>query len=178
MLFGKHAIIAIIAISIASISVLLLSNEITRVSDTVVKNRQLVGKLEKRTELFSVISRDVALVGTNEDILERAFIPADNILEFVSALENLAAQNKVTQSYRFSTPVSTSMTTPFPIASIDYQNSMSLTLPSFIKYLKDFEKLPYYTKINSINFSAQSTLGWNSAGSASWSATIYTKASQ
>lgn len=178
LLFGKHTIIAIVAISIATLAVWFLSREIERVSDAVSKNRQLAEKLGKRTELFSAIANDARIIGTNDATIEHSFIPTDNILEFISILESTALKNSITQSFHFGTPVATSITAPFVISSIDYQNSMSLNIYSFIKYLKDFESLPYFTKINSLNFTSQDATGWRGAGSASWSATLYTKTNQ
>lgn len=178
MLFGKHAIIALVTIGVALISVWLLSREITRVSDTVVKNRQLAEKLGKRTELFSVLARDADIVGKNDVTIERAFIPAENLPEFIVVLGNLATKNVTTDAFHLASFAPAPQSAPFPLSSIEYQDSMSLSIYSFIKYLKDFEQLPYFTKINSLSFTSQGSTGWRGAGGASFSATLYTKTTQ
>lgn len=178
MLFGKHAIIAIVAIGIAVLAVWFLSREIERVSDAVVKNRLLAEKLGKRTELFSVLAGDSAIVGTNGATIEQAFIPAENLPDFILILEKLALKNGVAQSFRLASFAGASQVAPFPLTAIEYQNSMSIDIYSFIKYLKDFEELPYFTKIKSLSFGSQGSTGWRGTGSASWSATLYTKTNQ
>ena len=55
MLVGRHAIIAILAIGASVLVAVLLSQEITRLSDDVLKNRQLASALEERTELFAAV---------------------------------------------------------------------------------------------------------------------------
>lgn len=178
MLFGKHAMIAIVAVGVATLAVWFLSREIERVSDTVVKNRSLAEKLGKRTELFSVLARDADIVGVNDATIEHAFPPAENLPEFILVLENLASKNGVTQAFHLASFAPAPQVAPFPLTSIDYQNSASLNIYSFIKYLKDFEQLPYFTKINGLSFSSQGSTGWRGAGTASWSATLYTKTNQ
>ena len=178
VLFGKHAIVAIASVVITIIVVWVLLGEIARISDSVLKNRQLADKLSHRTELFSVLARDADIVGTNDVVIEHAFVPADNILGFVSALENVSIKNNTIPSFHFSTPVASSIPAPFPISSIEYQNSASLDVYALMAYLKDFESLPYFTKINSLSFTSQGSTGWRGPGSVSFNATLYTKASQ
>lgn len=178
VLFGKHAIVAISAIGIAILSVWFISREIASVSDTVVKNRQLAEKLGHRTMLFSVLARDADIVGANDAVIERAFQPAENLPEFIVVLDNLASKNNTTHSFRLASFASAPQTAPFPLSSIEYQDSVSLNIYSFIKYLKDFESLPYFTKINNLSFTSQGSTGWRGAGSASFSATLYAKTSQ
>lgn len=178
VLFGKHAIIAVTAIGVAVLSVWFISREIARVSDTVVKNRQLAEKLGHRTELFSVLARDVDIVGTNDKAIEYAFPLAESLPEFIVVLENLASKNATTQAFHLVSFAPAPQSAPFPLSAIEYQNSMVFNIYSFIKYLKDFESLPYFTKINSLSFTSQGSTGWRGAGSASYSATLYTKTNQ
>lgn len=178
MLLGKHAIIAVSAILVAIISVWLISREITRVSDTVVKNRQLAEKLGHRTELFSVLEHDADIVGENDAVIESAFPQAENLPEFIVVLENLASKNNTTHAFHLASFAGAPQSAPFPLSSIEYQDSVSLNIYSFVKYLKDFENLPYFTKINSLSFTSQGSTGWRGAGSASFSATLYAKTSQ
>lgn len=178
MLFGKHAIIAVVAVGVAIVTVWLMSREVSRLSDSVVKNRELAEKLGHRTELFSVLARDAEIVGGNDTVIERAYIPAENLPEFIAVLENLAKKNDVAQSFRLASFAPAPQTAPFPLSTIEYQNSMALNIYSLIKYMKDFESLPYFTKINSLGFTAQGPTGWRGAGSTSWSATLYAKTNQ
>lgn len=176
VLIGKQASIALAVLVCSIIAVFFLSQQIDKVSKAAVQNRQLADKLSKRTELFSVLAHDVAILGTNDAILERAFPPADNILEFILVLENTAFKNGVTQSFHFGNPVGAPDAAPFPLSTIDYQNTLTQNITSFSKYLKDFESLPYFTRIDGISFTSQdATLGWNGTGTASYRAVLYTK---
>ncbi len=177
VLIGKQIIIAFAAVGVALIAVYFLSREIERVSNNVATNRQLAEKLSKRTDLFSVLARDAAFVGTNDTALERAFVPADDIIEFISTLESTALKNGVTQAFNFGNPIPAAEASPFPLSTIEYQNTLSLNITSFSAYLKDFEKLPYFTRIDGLSFSSQDGAGWQSGGVASYRAVLYTKSS-
>lgn len=179
MLVGRHALIALGAISIGAGAVWFLSGEIARVSSDVVENRQLAVTLENRTELLSTIKRDATIVGTNDTVIEDAFISSDNILGFVTVLENLALRNSLMQTFHFGTPVPTSIVAPFTLSAIPYSNTLSGTLTTFSSYLKEFEDLPYFTKIDGITISApDKTAGWRGASTATYSAILYTKTTQ
>ncbi len=178
ILIGRHAIIAILAVMAALLATGLLSQQITRLSEDVLKNRYLASALEKRTELFASIKRDAELVGTNDVLIERAFIPSDNILEFVSTLESLALKNGVTQSFNFGNPMPSTISAPFPLAMVTYSNSLNGDLKAFSSYLKEFEQLHYFTKIESLSITASDKSGWRGAGTMTFQASIQTNATQ
>jgi hypothetical protein len=177
-IIGRDALISFVAIFIAGVIVIFLSNEIKKVSDSVALNHRLETELKKRTELFDVLKHDVQIVGTNDTKIENAFLPSDNILEFVSILDSLATKNSLTQVYHFDTPTTTTVSAPFPISAISYSNSFAANVFSFSNYLKDFDKLPYFTKIEGFNISAQNKLGWLEVSNISFRATLYTKTTQ
>lgn len=178
MQIGRQALIAGIAIVISLIVTILLSRQIARLSSDTQKNRLLARALEKRTDLFTAIKRDSALIGTNDILIEQAFIPSDNILEFVAALESLSLRNGVVQAFHFDVPTPSGIPAPFPLATIAYSNSLSGNLSTFSNYLRDFERLHYFTKIESLNISSQDTSGWRGAGTMSYRASIQTNATQ
>ncbi|HAT68626.1 MAG: hypothetical protein A2481_02225 [Candidatus Yonathbacteria bacterium RIFOXYC2_FULL_47_9] len=178
MLVGRHAIIAILAIGASVLVAVLLSQEITRLSDDVLKNRQLASALEERTELFAAVKRDTELVGTNDLLIEQAFISSNNILGFVAVLESLVLKNGITQAFHFDTPAPSPISAPFPLATVTYSNSLSGNLVAFSNYLKDFERLPYFTKIESLSISSSGKPGWRNAGTMSFRASIQTNATQ
>lgn len=178
ILVGRHAAIAIGSVIVSLVVVGFLSQQITKLSDDVLKNRKLASALEKRTEIFASVKRDTELVGTNDTLIERAFIPSSNILEFVAALESLALKNGVTQAFHFDTPTPSPISAPFPLAVVTYSNSINGNLQAFSNYLKDFERLPYFTKIDGIRISASEAAGWRNTGTMSFRASIQTNATQ
>jgi Tfp pilus assembly protein PilO len=178
MLTGRHMIIAILAIGAAVLAAVFLSQQITRLSDDVLKNRKLASALEKRTELFAAVKRDTELVGTNDVLIEQAFIPSSNILDFVATLESLALKNGITQAFHFDTPTPSPISAPFPLAMVVYSNSLNGNLKGFSNYLKDFERLPYFTKIESLSISSSGKTNWRDTGIMSFRASVQTNATQ
>lgn len=175
MLIGRHATIAISAILIAITASYFLAREIIKISDAVIQNRRLATTLEKRTEIFSTLARNTHIIGTNDMLIDNAFIPSDNILEFISALESLALKNGVTQSFRFENPIPAAISTSFPLSTIGYSNNLSINVSNLTNYLKDFEGLPYFTKINSLTITSGDATGWRGASNVLIGATLYTK---
>ena len=176
MSVGRHLVIALLTISVSLTVVIFLARSIEHVSTTAVKNRQMVRLLEQRTELFTTIKHEAELIGENGTRIENAFVPADNILPFVAALENLSLNNSTPQSFRFGTPISSTFSAPFPLATISFSNTVSANLLTLESYLKQFEKLPYVATIDSMNISSGDTAGWRGAITASFNATLYSRA--
>jgi hypothetical protein len=165
-------------ISISAFAVFLLKKQITHITDAIVLNHKLETSLKKRIELLSVVKHDAQIVDSNDILINNAFIPSNNILEFINALDNLAISNGVTQIYRFETPVPSAISGPFPLSDISYSNNISTNVLKFSKYLKDMEKLPYFTNIESLNISSQDKAGWINSATISFQATLITKATQ
>lgn len=178
ILVGKNLVIALVSIALTSVVAAILVAQISKMSDVVVQNRRLATALEKRTELFAALKRDTEIVGQGDKMIEQAFPPADNILEFVAALESIATKNSITQQFHFNSPEPAPQNGPFPLATIAYQNDLSTNIFVFLNYLKDLERLPYFTKIESISLQSSDPLGWRSASNVSIRARITTKASQ
>lgn len=175
ILIGRHALIALGAVGISLIVVLFLAHSIERVSTTAVESRHLARSLEQRAELFTIITHEVELVGGNSARIENAFVPTDNILGFIAALEDLALTSAVTQNFRFGTPTGSSLSAPFPLATIPFSMTVSANLPAIIAYLERFEKLPYAVTIGNISISSSDTGGWFGTSTGSFNATLYAR---
>lgn len=176
MLIGRHALVTLSAISIASLAIFFIAQKIDQVSDTIAQSRSVAVTLENRTELFASLKRNDELVGSNDTLIEHAFVPSDNILEFVAALESLALKNSTTQNFRFDSPTKiTSFATSFPLAVISYTNTLATNSYTLSNYLKDFERLPYFTKVESLSVSSQDPTGLRGASTASFRATLYAR---
>ena len=167
---GKHILIAGASILIALALVLFLSNQITMVSKKEAADRHLATLLSERTALLSSIKYESNVIGSNDKKIESAFIPSNNILEFVSILESLALKLSITQSFTFSSPTTFDVDAPFPVATINFQNNLSANLSVLVNYLRDFESLPYFTKIDTLNISSPN--GWQDQSTISYSASI------
>jgi len=176
-LVGKHLLVAFVAVLIAILTVFFLSSQITKTSDSVVKNRQLAASLSERTALLSNLKRETDLIGTNDQRIRQAFVPLNNILGFVAILKSIALKNGVTQSYNFSNISPTGTGTLFNTTTISYQNTISSNLPILINYLKDFEKLPYFTEIHSVTINS-SQGNWINGATVTYSASVAAEAIQ
>ena len=176
-LIGKHALITFSVIGLTFIFIVFISGEITKISEGVARDRQLATLLSERTTLLYNLKKEVDIVGQNESIIKQAFVPSNNILSFVAILESIAIKNGVTQTFHFSSPVAWDVSAEFPIEKIVYQNSISSNISTFIRYLEDFESLPYFTKIDSINI-ASTEADWRTKSTSSFGASVATKPTQ
>lgn len=175
ILIGRYALITFVVVGVSLIAVFFLARSIERISTTAVKNRHMARSLEQRTELFTTIMREVELVGENGTRVENAFVPSDNILGFIAALESLALTSAIAQNFRFGTPTGSSLSAPFPLATIPFSMTISANLPAIIAYLERFEKLPYMATIGNISISSSDTAGWFGASTTSFNATLYAR---
>lgn len=176
-LIGKHLFVAIGTILIAMLLVFFLSKQIAQVSKDVIKNRALASSLSERTALLSNLKKEAGLIGTNDTTIKQAFIPSNNILSFIAILKSIALKNGVAQVYSFSNPSVATSGATFSTATISYQNTVTANLNIFINYLKDFEKLPYFTKINSVTI-ASSQGNWLNGATVIFGATVSAEAIQ
>lgn len=176
---SRQTIIALVAVGVTIFTSSLFAGEIAHIANTIVQNRHLASALEKRIELFSTLARDAQIVGSNDVLIDRAFIPSDNILDFISSLDALALKNGVTQSFHFETPVPSSTSAPFPLSEIGYSDTLSITnVSGGIHYLKEFATLPYFTKIENLSITSNSSQGWHGPSNIAFRATVYAKTIQ
>jgi len=171
-------IISLIFVSISFISIFYIDKKIETITNTVALKHRIAAELESRTEQSSIIAHDSQIIGNNDSFISNAFVPSDNISEFINAFDNLAAINSISQVYHFETPLPSENQDPFPLSTISYTNSITTNVLSFSNYLKNFERLPYFTKIESLNITSQDKLGWASQATVSFKATLFTKTIQ
>lgn len=176
-LIGKQLLISLALVIFAFIIVFIISGQITKMSKKAMVDRNTVATLSERTTLLSSLRHEASIIGSTDNTIRQAFIPSDNILEFISVLESLALKNGVTHAFSFSSPGSATGETPLPVSIINYKNNVSSNVFTFTKYLKDFEKLPYFTKIDSITISSDAS-DWRTASSVAFTASVAAKVAQ
>lgn len=175
---GKHIFIALLFVLVAFGSVFFLSTQISKISTQAAKDRNFIATLNERTARQTALKQEIEMIGTNDTAIRDAFPPSNNILELITALESIALRNGIKQApLHFSSPAPLSTVGTFTSETIRYENTLSVNIGTFIKYLKDFEKLPYFTKINALSISSGSD-GWHTGATVSFSASIATEASQ
>ena len=160
----KIAARAVIAAVVAVIVVIFFSQRISKISFSLAEPRATAFFLGKRRETTAQLGEDFKIVGEADKKMNDAFPPTDNILGFVGALETLALRNSLQQSFSFGTPAD---------SGIDYNIILNGNIFIFINYLKDFERLPFFTAISSVSLSAPG--GWEGNSTISMRAKVWTK---
>lgn len=178
LLLDKHVIVAICSAILAFITIIILSNEISKISDSIVSNKKIERNILDRATHLEQVKYQMNLIGNNDVIMNNAFVPSDNIAPFITSLEGISLKNSVTQVFKFDSPIDSKITSSFPISTVTYNNSLTATLPNLIKYMKDFEHLKYFTKIDGFTMSSQTSNGINDTSNISLQASLYTKSTQ
>lgn len=178
LLITKHALIALSVILACLIVIVYFSREIEDVTDAVTQNRKLAATLSERTTHITQLTKDAQVIGDNAERIQASFVPSDNVTEFIAALESLGQKNGVQQTFRFDSPTPAAIASTFPMQTVAYSNIVTSNLPTFIKYMKDFEDLPYFTRIDTISISASGGQGVQGPSSSSFHAVLFTHGTQ
>ncbi|HCI05707.1 MAG: hypothetical protein UX26_C0002G0020 [Parcubacteria group bacterium GW2011_GWC1_45_9] len=173
----KSLIFALAVGSLGFTLVGFISGDIEKKTNSFAEKEKLAHLLATRNETAEELKSGLALIGGNEERMKNAYPPADNILDFVGAVESLASQANLYQTIRFNEPVPAPeiLESPFPVFRTDFNIALTGTVVTLISYLEQFEKLPYLAKISSINVSASPVRGWEDASTFSIVGTLYVK---
>lgn len=165
-----------VAIVLAIIIIFFFSNRISKVSNSLAEKKKISFILEKRNSNLEKIKEGFSALEESafdgKNIIEEALPPINNILGFTSALKDLASQNSLQQSLKFSSPIPLQEVGKINIYSIDYAITLNGGISSLINYLKSFEKMPYFSGISEITLNAPPT-GWESNSSILMKAKLY-----
>jgi hypothetical protein len=98
-----------------------------------------------------------------------------NILSFVDSMDSLAKKYSLKQNLTFNEPTpETNISGPLNLMVITFNLTIEgANSDNFINYLKDFEKLPYFSSINSINYLGATTKGWQDNSTINISGSFY-----
>lgn len=174
---AKDGIKVLIAAGIALAAVWFFSREITRISNSMAEKTALTSLMESRNDIILKLKNDLEPIGNKKVKIEQALPPADNILEFIGALESLAAKHSLTQNIKFSSPIPLAAVAgeSLNFYSIDYNLTLNGSVSTLILYLKDFERLPYFSGVNSFTLNAQAPNTWSDNSVISIQAKLYVK---
>ncbi len=169
----KRFIGAAAAVAASLILIFILSRQIDKIGNSLTEKKNLSFVLERKTEITEKLRRDFNIIGDSGQKIQSALPPDDNILEFVGALESLASQSGLSQSFKFGNPADFPIIkSGLKISVIDYNISLNGNIFSLINYLKSFEKLPYFSGISSVSLSGS---GWENNSAINIKAKIYVK---
>lgn len=170
---SNNLIRAAIAAVAAAIIISFASKQISKINYSSAEKKRLTAIIEKRSETITKIKNDLVVIGNGEEKIKNALPGIDNILNFVSALENTANKNLLQSSYKFGIPAPYLKQENLEILSVNYNLNVNGTISTLISYLKDIEKLPYFTNIESVNFNSHA--GWDNNSTISFQAKLFVK---
>lgn len=163
----KHVLKAVLAIGICVAVVIFLGGNIARISDSILEKRTLTFVAEKRIETLTQLRKDLSAVGDRQQALANSLPPIEDILPFVTALEQTNQGIYPPQQIRFGGP-----TPKDEVFEIPYSISAEGTLEQVIRHIRAIEALPFFSAIKSITI--QSVEGsWKNRSSVSLSGSFY-----
>jgi hypothetical protein len=148
--FIKSAIVVFFAVAIC----LFLKDDIAKTAKMVADERALVAILGNKNEAVAQLKADFKNIdsGAEEKMLAAA-PPVDNILNFSGALESASQRLSLLSAIGFESPQS--------VSDVNYNVAITNgNIFTLIKYLKEFESLPYYTGIKSVALQANEKSDW------------------
>lgn len=163
---------AVIFLIISLTASLYLVGKINSVSETITEKRAMLSLYQNSQEQVAVLKEDFPKISNHIDRVENIFPSSENILPFINAVENLSGTSGVQQTFKFGNII------PQPISdiglsTISFNVALSGNRNQFSMYLSQLEKLPYFTKIESINMvTAQ---GFDGSSQMSIGGLLYTK---
>lgn len=145
----KLSALIIIIIAISMSVIFILKNKIESKAAQLQEKRNMLEILEKRDENFLDLKNTNELVEKNLPIIEAMLPDEKNIGKFVVALENIAAKTNNEQFLVFN-PIENSKQAGEKINSLEFSVTLTGNSSSFINYLEEFKKLPYFVEIKNI----------------------------
>lgn len=167
--------IALLFATAAAVAILFISRSIVKIGDSLAQKEELSRILSNRVENAQHLEEALKIIGNNDQKIQEAYLPADNILDFVSALESIANQNSLQQSLRFTEPVPFSDATDIPKAKTDFTITLNGTIITLKSYLQQLELLPFMAKVNMVNLLAAPPSGWEGNSAITINGTLYVR---
>jgi len=121
--------------------------EIKSLSQKIFDYRVYLEKLYKEGQLLKNTIGELKKIEPNLIKLSKVLIPQKDELNFITTLEDLAANNKIEQDLKIN-PFMESSAKDYKILPIELY--FQATFPQFIKYLADLNKLDYYINIKQL----------------------------
>lgn len=161
----------------------ILSGRIVKISHDATENRTAITILENKGRVAEELGNNFIAIGDGDKKIGEAFIEAGDIAKFIDKLESIAKTNKLEQDLRFGTPIPLKAATTtdesakaLNLTKVDYTIELQGDVTSINKYLKELEKVPYFSSTTSITIVSLSTAtNWKKVASASIEAQLYLK---
>lgn len=165
LLAARNIGFGVLALALSAIITHFMAVRITKISDSVAQRQKLAVNLEQRGDALGHAKTDLAYAAVNSQKIEAAFVPEDNISDFLNYINGVAKQNAITQKLHFTEPVPYLGAGDFAVARVDYSIGLSgANLTKIVSYLQNLERAPFVQELDSLKINGDDASGWNSAG--------------
>lgn len=172
-ILSLHIAKALIAIIIASLAISFFSWQFKKINIALSEKRKLSYVLERRSETASILKKKFTQFDTPEQDITAALPSTDDVLPFVSVLENTAKNVGLYHTVQFG-GIASFAADPIRIVRAEFSVNATGDVKTFIRYLEEFETLPYFTGIRSFTMNAGAG-GWNEGATISAGGVVYLK---
>jgi Tfp pilus assembly protein PilO len=143
-----NAIKAVVALTLSIITVSIIGGQIEKIGNSLITKRSLAFVLERHSDVMEKLKKDFAEVGRGEEVVKSALPPVDNIAIFIDAVNNLQNITGLQQSATFGEPVLSQ-----DMYIINFNLGLQAGMGQLVKFLQNFESLPYMAQIDSVTIS-------------------------
>lgn len=172
----RHLILSLMLVGGAVLVVNFTSQNIVRISEGLTAARSKAEAEARKAQMSAELKAAFLAVGDSDQQIVSAFLPVDNILDFVTLLETLATETVVEQKIQMGTPTPTGlMIGDSSISTVDYSLLLTGDVAALESYLKKLERSPYITAMRSIALNSSQLDGWNGASAITLQGTIYVR---
>lgn len=178
MRLAKETGMMCLAVIIAFFLCAWLGGGINNNVNAIIKERALAQRLQVENDVASKLVADYNTVAASQSEIQRAFPPENNILEFVAAIDSIAAKHSLPHSIHFDSPIKTGKTLESPsqpLTQVTFNLSLQSNIYIFDEFLKDLEHLPYFVNITSISITSQTPKGWMDTSNITIQGILYTR---
>jgi hypothetical protein len=169
-------IVIFVMITITTGAVYFLIQQIKKINTSITEKKKMDYFISNREQINNRIKDNLATTNPNyQEIISESIPSVYNILALVDSLENLSKKYSFKQTINFNQPIPASeISGPITLMLINFNITLDdVGINNFNDYLKDFEKLPYFISINSINYIANNSNGWQESSSININGSLY-----
>lgn len=170
----QHIAKACGAILVATIIVVFSLQHIQAISKSVQEQRRLIARLQSRTSHLSQLKEEAQAMGDSDKTILAAFPTSDNILDFVNTMEGLAKKHSLEQSLKFGGITSVPGAVGGQhLAFAEFSGVVVGRRLDEYAFLKEFERLSYFTGMSSLNMQGTGEKGWDDTVQMSFAGRVY-----
>lgn len=130
-------------------SVFYLVNQSISRAASIKEKRTLLAIWDQKTESLTRLQADYKVIETNLPVLEQALPKSDDLFVYFNKLDQLAKKNGLVQQLTIGQQI-TSATDSEPAGMI-FRAAIDGTLPNFLNYIREAEKMPNFVKFSELS---------------------------